>query len=83
MGKELGANVKRLRKQLSWSQAKLGEKSGIHRNHIGAIEKGTGNPTINVVAKLATLFGTKPANLLVPFVRKRTRPSSPAKPKTE
>lgn len=83
IGKQLGANVKRLRKDRGWSQLELSQKSGIDRNYIGQIENGTCNPTINIVAKLAVLFRIKPANLLVPFVRKRTRPGTPVKSKEE
>ena len=36
----LGANVKRLRKEHGWSQTELAEKVGVHLNHINRIETG-------------------------------------------
>ncbi len=50
----LGANVRRLRESMGWSQDKLSEKSGLHRTYISGIERGIRNPTISIVDQVAT-----------------------------
>lgn len=52
----LGANVKRLRKERGWSQTELAEKVGVHLNHINRIETGKYMPVLDTVVKLADLF---------------------------
>lgn len=52
----LGANVKRLRKERSWSQTELAEKVGVHLNHINRIETGKYMPVLDTVVRLADLF---------------------------
>jgi Predicted transcriptional regulators len=49
----LGANVRRLRESMGWSQDKLSEKSGLHRTYISGIERGIRNPTISIVDQVA------------------------------
>ncbi len=49
----LGANVRRLRESMGWSQDKLSEKSGLHRTYISGIERGIRNPTVIIVDQVA------------------------------
>ena len=49
----LGRTVKELRTRRGLSQEMLGERSGLHRNYVGAIERGEINPTFKVLMKLA------------------------------
>ncbi len=51
--KRLGRNVKRLRRQLGWSQEELAEHSKLHRTYISGIERGIRNPTITIVDRVA------------------------------
>jgi len=52
--RQVGRNVKRIRKERGWSQEELAFESGLHRTYISGIERGARNPTIVVLAKLAS-----------------------------
>ena len=65
----LGANVKKYRGRKKWSQEHLGEVSGLHRTYISGIERGTRNPTIEVVETLARSLGVSAADLLAEATR--------------
>jgi transcriptional regulator with XRE-family HTH domain len=49
----LGRAVRELRARRGLSQEVLGFKSGLHRNYVGAIERGEINPTFRVLMKLS------------------------------
>ncbi|ABY42074.1 MULTISPECIES: helix-turn-helix domain-containing protein [Bacillus cereus group] len=49
---KLGERIRFLRKEKNLSQERLGELSGIHTNHIGAIERGEKNVTLESLAKV-------------------------------
>ncbi|HDR4914383.1 TPA: helix-turn-helix transcriptional regulator [Bacillus cereus] len=55
--KKLGERIRFLRKEQKLSQERLGELSNIHTNHIGAIERGEKNVTIESLAKIANGLG--------------------------
>jgi transcriptional regulator with XRE-family HTH domain len=48
----LGRAIRELRARFGLSQEELGFQSGLHRNYIGAIERGEINPTFRVLLKL-------------------------------
>jgi len=48
----LGAAVRELRARRGLSQEWLGFKAGLHRNYIGAIERGEINPTLRTLVYL-------------------------------
>lgn len=50
---QFGLNVKRIREEKTWSQEYLSEISGLHRTYISGIERGTRNPTIEIVEKVS------------------------------
>lgn len=54
--KSLGKKIKDLRKRRWRSQEALGTYCGLHRNHIGAIERGEKNVTIETLQQLADTF---------------------------
>lgn len=54
----LGRRVRELRTALGWSQERLGAAADLHRNYIGAIERGELSPTFRNVVRLATALGT-------------------------
>jgi transcriptional regulator with XRE-family HTH domain len=56
--RRLGENLKRLRRAKGWSQEEFGERAGLHRTYVSAIERGVQNPTITVVEKLAQTLET-------------------------
>ncbi len=51
--RQVGQNVKRIRKERGWSQEELAFESGLHRTYISGIERGARNPTILILARLA------------------------------
>lgn len=59
----LSANVRKCRKRKGWSQERLAEESGLHRTYVSGVERGTRNPTIEIVGKLARALGVKAADL--------------------
>ncbi len=48
----LGRAVRELRARRGLSQEELGNRAGLHRNYVGAIERGEINPTFRVLLKL-------------------------------
>ena len=53
----LARNLRRLRLEKGWSQERFADEAGIHRTYVSDLERGTRNPTITVVEKLAKPFG--------------------------
>lgn len=51
--RQVGRNLKRIRKERSWSQEQLAFETGLHRTYISGIERGARNPTIVILARLA------------------------------
>jgi len=62
--KLFGAKVAKIRKSKKMSQENLADKVGIHRNHMGRIERGETNPPLNTVVKIGRELKSSPANLL-------------------
>jgi transcriptional regulator with XRE-family HTH domain len=58
-----GRAVREFRKEQRLSQEELGHRSGLHRNHIGGIERGELNPSLETIARLARALSTKPSEL--------------------
>lgn len=55
----VGENLKRLRTAHGWSQEEMADRSGLHRTYISSLERGLRNPTVTVLEKLASAFGSK------------------------
>jgi transcriptional regulator with XRE-family HTH domain len=51
--KILGENIRTHRRNLKWSQEKLAEKSDLHRNYIGDIERGEENVSVDALMRIA------------------------------
>lgn len=60
----LGRNLRRLREAKGWSQEAFAHEANIHRTYVSDIERGTRNPTITVVDKLARPLGASASELL-------------------
>lgn len=60
----LARNMRLLRLKKGWSQEAFAEEAGLHRTYISDLERGSRNPTIAVVDKLATALGVRVGQLL-------------------
>jgi putative transcriptional regulator len=69
--------LRALRAERGWSQADLGERAGVSRQAINAIETEKHDPSLDLAFRLASIFGTAVENLFDnPHARKnqsRTR----------
>lgn len=64
---QLGATVRRLRLKRGWSQDVMADKSGLHRAHIGEIERGETNVTLQTLKTLADTLSVRITDLLKGF----------------
>lgn len=62
--KRLGRNVARLRKDAGMSQETFADHVPMARSYISDIERGSRNPTIEVVERLAKALGVNAGSLL-------------------
>jgi putative transcriptional regulator len=53
------SRLRELRAERNWSQAALGEKLGVSRQTINAIEVGKYDPSLPLAFAIARLFGTQ------------------------
>lgn len=59
-----GDRVRLLRQKYGWSQEALAEAAGLHRNHLGRIERGEQNPSLTVVIDVAAALDVPVEKLL-------------------
>ena len=50
---EFGIRVRKLRKDVGWSQEEFADECGLHRTYIGAIERGERNVSLNNIHAIA------------------------------
>lgn len=62
--KQLGDNVRRLRRERGLSQEELAFEAELHRTYISGIERGIRNPTITIVVKIARALRANADQLL-------------------
>jgi len=60
----LACNIRRLRKERGWSQEQFADEAGIYRTYISDLERGSRNPTVRVLEKLAGPLEIEPGRLL-------------------
>ena len=68
--KQFGLRVRQLREARGWSQEDFAEKADLHRTYISGIERGTRNPTLTVLARIADGLGI-PLNKLLENLSKK------------
>jgi transcriptional regulator with XRE-family HTH domain len=64
-----GAAVFELRARRGFSQEALGFRGGLHRNYVGAIERGEINPTLRVILKFCDGLGVPMTELVAVYER--------------
>jgi transcriptional regulator with XRE-family HTH domain len=62
--RKVGAHIRALRKQKGWSQDVFADRSGLHRAHIGEIERGESNVTLQTLKILADTLGCRIVDLV-------------------
>jgi transcriptional regulator with XRE-family HTH domain len=62
--KQVGANIRALRRKRKLSQDIFAERSGLHRAHVGEIERGESNVTIQSLKIIADTLGVKIVDLV-------------------
>lgn len=62
--RQVGRTVRRLRLERGWSQDVLSDRSGLHRAHIGEIERGETNVTLQTLKTIADTFRVRVTELL-------------------
>nr|WP_317893880.1 helix-turn-helix transcriptional regulator [uncultured Sphingomonas sp.] len=60
----LGANVRRYRKLAGISQEELALEAGMKRSYVSDLERGTRNPSVRALGRLAAALNVEPHILL-------------------
>ena len=61
--KRIGATIRALRLKRGWSQDVFADRSGLNRAHVGEIERGDSNVTIQTLKIIADTLGVKIVDL--------------------
>lgn len=62
--KQIGARIQKVRKAAGFSQEELGHEASLDRTYISHVERGTRNPTVIVLFKIAKALNTTPSEIL-------------------
>ncbi len=62
--KQLGKRIKFLRLQKNWSQEDLALEAEVNKNYISDLERGTRNPTLRIIDKIAKALDVSLETLL-------------------
>jgi len=62
--KRVGARLRALRKKKGWSQDVFADKSGLHRAHVGEIERGESNVSLQTLKTCADTLGCRIVDLV-------------------
>jgi transcriptional regulator with XRE-family HTH domain len=60
----IGGAVREARGRRRLTQQELGWRAGLHRNYVGAVERGEINPTLRIIVRLARGLAMQPSELL-------------------
>ena len=61
---QFGRNVRAARERLGVSQVRLGAAARMHRTEVSLLERGTRDPRLSTLVRLAKALGIAPATLL-------------------
>jgi transcriptional regulator with XRE-family HTH domain len=62
--KQIGETVRALRRKKGWSQDVFADRSGLNRAHVGEIERGESNVTIQPLKIIADTLGVRIVDLV-------------------
>lgn len=62
--KDFGFAIRQVRNKKNWSQEKLAEYAGLHRNYVSSAERGERNVSLVNITKIARALGLKASELL-------------------
>jgi transcriptional regulator with XRE-family HTH domain len=62
--KRIGDRIRALRLKKGWSQDEFGDRSGLNRAHVGEIERGESNVTIQTLKIIADTLGVRIVELV-------------------
>ena len=54
VNKQLGMRIKYLRSLRKWSQEDLALEAGVNKNYLSDLERGSRNPTLKILEKIAS-----------------------------
>lgn len=57
INRQLGMRIKYLRSLKKWSQEDLALEAGINKNYLSDLERGSRNPTVKILDKIARTLG--------------------------
>jgi transcriptional regulator with XRE-family HTH domain len=63
--RNVGRNLRRLRKEQGFSQEAFAERMGVHRTYFSSVERGERNLTLQTLEKIADYLGVDPRDLLI------------------
>ena len=62
--KRLGRVIRRRREAADLSQEDLAFQAGVHRTYVSMLERGTGNPSLAVIVRLANVLDASLTSLM-------------------
>ena len=62
--KQIGAKIRTLRLKNKWTQDLFADRSGLNRAHVGEIERGESNVTVQTLKIVADTLGVKIVDLV-------------------
>ncbi|MBI2260705.1 MAG: helix-turn-helix transcriptional regulator [Caulobacterales bacterium] len=61
---QLGRNVRTIRTEIGLSQEEVAFRAGLKRSYLSDLERGTRNPTVRALGRIAEALGVPPSRLL-------------------
>ena len=62
--KQIGSTIRALRRKKGWSQDIFADRSGLNRAHVGEVERGESNVTIQTLKIIADTLGVRITDLV-------------------